>query len=269
MGEVWGGEGAVEAVLGTPAGVAVLVVEGNPSTVITIVVTVSVEVVLGALAQSVTTETSADVVELPVGGTMDDRVVSTVSLVGDRLADVGSSTVLMVHLALGDLSCVVVKTESVGLVEEVNQNSDVMAKGALLVLDVVGPEVLTAELTVLVVPVVAPIVDSGSRTSGLMVGVVVGRDGGAAVLGRLGASDGVMVGGRVGSSGEGEASVEDICVLVVAAELVNMEAGEVGDGGGVLMGLVVGPDVAVAFVTGEGGVTGGTITGALIPGTMT
>lgn len=80
---------------------------------------------------------------------------------------VGSSMVLMVH-SLGDLSCVVVKSESAGLVEEVNQNRAVTAEGALLVLDVVGLAVTV--LVVLVVVVggasVTLTVDSGSRLSG-------------------------------------------------------------------------------------------------------
>lgn len=114
----------------------------------------------------------------------------------------GSSTVLVVHAAVGDLSCVVVKRESVGLVEEVNQNRAVMAKGALLVLDVMGLDVLTAGLAVLVMLVavvsggsVTLAVDSGSRTSGLTMGGVVGSGGGTAVLESSGFSEGVAVGG--------------------------------------------------------------------------
>lgn len=76
----------------------------------------------------------------------------------------GSSVVLMVH-ALGDLSCVVVKTESVGRVE-VNQNRVGMAKGALLVLDVVGPTVLVVLVAVVSGASVTLTVDSGSRLPG-------------------------------------------------------------------------------------------------------
>lgn len=123
--------------------------------------------------------------------------ISLVSLTGEPLVGVGSSVELMVH-PLGDLSCVVVKSESVGLLEEVNQNRAVMAKGAPLVLHVVG---LAAGLTVLVVLVmvvsgasVTLTVDSGSTLSGLPTGGAVGRDGGPAVLGSSGVS-GVKVGG--------------------------------------------------------------------------
>lgn len=107
---------------------------------------------------------------------------------------IGSSMVLMVHGALGDLSCVVVKRESVGLVEEVNQNRAVMAKGALLVLDVTGLEVLVVLVTVVSGASVTLIVD-GSRPSGLTIGGIVGSDGGPTAMDGSGVSEGV-VGGR-------------------------------------------------------------------------
>lgn len=196
VGEVWRCEEVVEAVLGNPAGVVALVVDGNLSTVMAFVVPVSAEEAV--LETAVLSETPGNVVEVVVGVTVDDVDISLVSLTGDLLVGVGSSTVLMVH-ALGDLSCVVVKSESVGLVEEVNQNRAVMAKGAPLVLDVMG---LTVGLTVPVVLAtvvsgasVPLTVDSGSRRSGLTTGGVVGRDGGPAVLESSGVSEGAMVGG--------------------------------------------------------------------------
>lgn len=125
--------------------------------------------------------------------------ISPVSLVGELLVRAGSSTVLVVHAALGDLSCVVVKRESVGLVEEVNQNRAVMAKGALLVLDVMELDVELAMLVMLVTVVsggsVTLAVDSGSRPSGLTIGGVVGSDGGPAMLESSGVSEEVVVGG--------------------------------------------------------------------------
>lgn len=95
--------------------------------------------------------------------------ISLVSEIGDLLVGVGSTVVLTVH-SLGDLNCVVVKTESLGLLEEVNQNSAVTEKGAPVVLDVTG---LAVGLTVLVVLVeavsgasVTLTVDSRSTLSG-------------------------------------------------------------------------------------------------------
>lgn len=58
-------------------------------------------------------------------------------------------------------------------------------------------------------------------------------------------------------------------MLVVPNVEVGPVSGEVGDVVVVLMGLVVGLDVVVAFVTGEDGVTGNTVTGALMPVTLT
>lgn len=129
-GEVWRCEEVVVAVLGKAAGRVVLVVHGTLSTVMAFVVPVSAEmaaletVVLSAATES---ETPVNPVEVVVGVTVDDRVdVSLVSL----LVGVGPSMVLVVH-ALGDLTCVVVKSGSVGLVvEEVDQNRAVTAKGA-------------------------------------------------------------------------------------------------------------------------------------------
>lgn len=112
-----------------------------------------------------------------------------VSLIGDLLVGIGSSMVLMVQGALGDLSCVVVKRESVGLVEEVNQNRAVMAKGALLVLDVSGLEVLVVLVMVVSGASVTLTVDSG-----LTIGGIVGSDGGPAALEGSGVSEWVVVG---------------------------------------------------------------------------
>lgn len=107
---------------------------------------------------------------------------------------IASSMVLMVHGALGDLSCVVVKRESVVLVDEVNQNRAVMAKGALLVLDVTGLEVLVVLGMVVSGASVTLTVDSGSRPSGLTIGGIVGSDGGPAALEGSSVSEGVVVG---------------------------------------------------------------------------
>lgn len=146
-GEVGRREEVVEAVLGKAAGVAVMVVD--VSTVFVVPVTVLVTVVLPVATES---ETPVDAVEVVAGVTEDGRVdISLVSLAGDLLVGAGSSLVP----ALGDLSWVVVKSESVGWVEEVNQNRAVMAKGAPLVLGVVG-------LTLLVVLV--PLVGGASVT---------------------------------------------------------------------------------------------------------
>lgn len=194
VGEVWICEEVVEAVLGK---VVALVVDGNLSTVMAFVVPVSAEeavletAVLSVAAES---ETPGNVVEVVVGVTVDDVDISLVSLIGDLLVGVGSSMVLMVH-ALGDLSCVVVESESVGLVEEVNQNRAVMAKGAPLVLDVMGLTVPVVLVMVVSGASVTLTVDSGSRRSGLTTGGVVGRDGGPAVLESSGLSEGAMVGG--------------------------------------------------------------------------
>lgn len=57
-------------------------------------------------------------------------------------------------------------------------------------------------------------------------------------------------------------------MLVVPNVEVGPVSGEVDDVVVVLMGLVVGLDVVVAFVTGEDGVTGSTVTGALMPVTL-
>lgn len=192
-GEVWRCEEVVEAVLGK---VVAPVADGNLSTVMAFVVPVSAEEAV--LETAVLSETPGDVVEVVVGVTVDGVDISLVSLIGDLLVGVGSSMVLMVH-ALGDLSCVVVESESVGLVEEVNQNRAVMAKGAPLVLDVMGPTVGLTVPVVLVMVVsgasVTLTVDSGSRRSGLTTAGVVGRDGGPAVLEGSGVSEGAMVGG--------------------------------------------------------------------------
>lgn len=261
-GEVWRGEEVVEAVLGKPAGVAALVVEGNLASVMAFVVSVSaVVIVVETVVLSVTTES---VVEVVVGVTVD---ISMVSLIGDLLVGIGSSMVLMVHAALGDLSCVVVKRESVGLVEEVNQKRAVMAKGALLVLDVMGLEELVVLVTVVSGASVTLTVDNGSRLSGLTIEGVVGSDGGPGALEGSGVSEGV-VGREVGSSGAGETSTEGVCVLIVPNVEVGPVYGEVIDVVVVLMGLVVGLDVVVAFVTGEDGVKGSTVTGAFIPVTI-
>lgn len=74
-GEVWRREEVVEPVLGKPAGVVVLVVDGNVSRAMAFVVPVSAEVsVLETVVQSVATEseTPVKVVEAVVGVTVGD-----------------------------------------------------------------------------------------------------------------------------------------------------------------------------------------------------
>lgn len=136
-------------------------------------------VVLGTLVLLVTVDTSETGVgldEVTVAVTVDDSVVaSVVSVVGVIPVVAGPTAALVVCATEVDLDRVVVVKS--GLVEEVNQNSDVMAEGALLVLDVLGPNGMMVELAVLVVSV-APVdgasvsltVDSGSTTSGLPAG---------------------------------------------------------------------------------------------------
>lgn len=146
-------------------------------------------VVLGTLVLLVTVDTSETGVgldEVTVAVTVDDSVVaSVVSVVGVVPAVAGPTVALVVSATEVDLDRVVVVKS--GLVEEVN--SDVMAKGALLVLDVLGLNGLMVELTVLVVSVtpvdgasVTLTVDSGSTTSGLPAGRVVEGDRCPAVL---------------------------------------------------------------------------------------
>lgn len=125
--------------------------------------------------------------------------------------------------------------------EEISQNRAVMAKGALLVLDVLGLNGLMVELTVLVVHAVVPVtlvggasvtltVDSSSTTSGLTVGGAIGENGGPAVLDSSGAVEGGMVGGRVGSPGAGGALDKVVCVLTAGVEVVTLVVGPVCGG---------------------------------------
>lgn len=70
----------------------------------------------------------------------------------------------------------------------------------------------------------------------------------------------------MGSSGAAETSAEGVCVLTVAAELVNVAVGPVyGEADDAVVVQVGGLDVVVVIATGEGGVTGATVTGALMP----
>lgn len=67
----------------------------------------------------------------------------------------------------------------------------------------------------------------------------------------------------MGSSGAAETSAEGVCVLT---ELVNVAVGPVyGEVDDAVVVQVGGLDVVVVFATGEGGVTGATVTGALMP----
>lgn len=173
---------------------------------------------------------------------------------------------------------------SVGLVEEVSQNRAVMAKGALLVLDVPGLNGPLVELSVLVIVSVTVVggasvtltVDSSSSWG------VRGSVGGAvpAVLDSSGAAEAGTVGDRVGWSGVGGALDEVVCVLTAGVEEGTFSVGPVGGGAEdvvvvVLRGvveaavLVVVAEVTAAEVGGVvDGVTGCTVTGPLIPETI-
>lgn len=136
----------------------------------------------------------------------------------------------MVELVVGvsavdcsDVTVVVSRGErrSVGLGVEVIQSADVIAKGALLVLDVLGLKRLLVELTASVVlDVILAAVDAeasvtlsvDSATSGLS---AVGGDRGPAVLGSSGAAGGEMVAGCGGSSGAGDDVEDVVCGLTV------------------------------------------------------
>lgn len=253
-GEVGRGEVVVEAVLGKPEVMGIVVVGGILSTVtgFVLVSVYNVVVVLGTVVLSVTVEVSETgagpgLEVVPIGVTATECVVAfVVSSVGCTTAGgevvmaVGPSMELVVGAVVVDgcrVVAVVVKSgfrESGGLVEEMSQNRAVIAKGALLVLDVLGWMV---ELTALVVKSVIPVttvgwasvtltVDSGSTTAG-------GAVGGAAVLERSGAAEGEVATGWVGSSGAGGAFDEVVCMLtagtVVVILVVGAVCGEVED----------------------------------------
>lgn len=259
-GEVRRGEEVVEAVLGKPGGIGVVVLGGSRSTV-TVFVLVSVYAVvaeLGTVVLSVTmdvSETGAGVglEEVTIGVTAAECVIaSVVSLVGwtaggGVLMVVGPSTELVAGAAVVDVCtvvAVVVKSScgrSVGLVVEVSQNRAVMAKGALDVLDMTGCNGLVVELTALVVRDVIYVslvgrasvtltVDSGSNTSGLTVGGAVGGDGGPAVLESSGAAERESVTELVNSSGAGGASDKVVCVIKAGVVVVNLVVGLVCEG---------------------------------------
>lgn len=259
-GEVRRGEEVVEAVLGKPGGIGVVVLGGSRSTV-TVFVLVSVYAVvaeLGTVVLSVTmdvSETGAGVglEEVTIGVTAAECVIaSVVSLVGwtaggGVLMVVGPSTELVAGAAVVDVCtvvAVVVKSScgrSVGLVVEVSQNRAVMAKGALDVLEMTGCNGLVVELTALVVRDVIYVslvgrasvtltVDSGSNTSGLTVGGAVGGDGGPAVLESSGAAERESVTELVNSSGAGGASDKVVCVIKAGVVVVNLVVGLVCEG---------------------------------------
>lgn len=294
-GGVGRGEEVVEAVLGKPAGLGLVTVGGTPSSVtgLMLVTVYALVAALGTVVLSVTVDTSetgAGLGEVTMGVTAAESVVaSVVSLVawattgGGVLVGVGPSMELVLGAAAVDVCVgapVVVKNgcrASVGLVEEVSQNRAVMAKGAPLVLDVLGLNGPPVELTVLVVHAVVSVTVVGGVTptvdssSGLGVRSSVG---GAvpAVLDSSGAAEG----GRVGWSGEGKV----VCVLTAGVEGGTFSVGPVGgwpeDVGVVVFSGVVeaAKPVVVAEVTAAevGGavdrVTGCTVTGPLIPETI-
>lgn len=244
----------MEAVLGKSGAMGLVVVEGSRSTV-TVFVLVSVyavAVVLGTVVLSVTVDISdttaglgLDVVN--IGVTADECVVaSVVALVGCKamgggLLMVVGCTMELVICAAGVGGCrvvaVVVKSvfgRSEGFVVEVTQKRAVMAKGALLVLDVLGPKGLVVDLTAPVVHAVIPAtvvdeasvtltVDSGSSTSGLTVGGV----GGPAVIASSGAAEVETATGRMGSPGAGGACDKVVCVPSTGLVVVILVVGPV------------------------------------------
>lgn len=241
----------MEAVLGKSGAMGLVVVEGSRSTV-TVFVLVSVyavAVVLGTVVLSVTVDISdttaglgLDVVN--IGVTADECVVaSVVALVGCKamgggLLMVVGCTMELVICAAGVGGCrvvaVVVKSvfgRSEGFVVEVTQKRAVMAKGALLVLDVLGPKGLVVDLTAPVVHAVIPAtvvdeasvtltVDSGSSTSGLTVG-------GPAVIASSGAAEVETATGRMGSPGAGGACDKVVCVPSTGLVVVILVVGPV------------------------------------------
>lgn len=260
--EVGRGGEVVEAVLGKPGGMGVVVVWGRRSAVAGVVlvsvyavVAVPVTVVLPVTVDVSETGARLGLEAVTIGVTAAECVVaSVVSLVvcattgAGAVMVVGPSTELVVGAAVGDgcrLVAVVVKSgcgKWVGSVEEVSQNRDVTAKGALLGPDVLGPKGPVVELTALVVHAVVPAtvvvdeasvtltVDSGSSTSGLTAGGSVGGDGGPAVLESSAAAEGETVTGGVGWSGAGGASNGDVCVLTPGVVVVILAVGPVCGG---------------------------------------
>lgn len=142
-GEVGRGEEVVEAVVGKPGGIGVVVVGGSRSTVTSFVLVsvCAVEAVLGAVVLSVTIDVSetgagTGLEAVTIGVTTSECVVALVVVaVGCTTAGggVGPSTELVVGAAVVDgcwIAAVVVKSgcrKSVGLVEEVSQNRAVIA----------------------------------------------------------------------------------------------------------------------------------------------
>lgn len=244
-GEVRGGEVVVEDVLGKPGGMGVVVVGGTLSTVtgfVLVSVYTVVVVVLGTVVLSVTVEVSETsdgpgLETVTIGVTMAEGVVAfVVSSVGcttawgEVMMVVDPSVELVVGAVVVD-GCrvvpVVVKSgfgDSVGLVDEMSQNRAVTAKGALLVLDVLGLKGLTVQSIALVTsvgwPSVTFTVDSGSTTSGLTAGGAVGGSAGAAVVESSGAAEEEVVAGWVVSSGAGGALDEVVCVLTAGTMVV-------------------------------------------------
>lgn len=279
-GEVGRREEVVEAVLGKPGGMGIVVVGGSCSTVtgFVLVSVYAVVAVLGTVVLSVTiddSETGAGpgLEEVIIGVTASECVVASVIVVvgcmaieGGVVMVVGPSTDLVVVAAVVDgcwvTAVVVVKSgcmKSVGLVVEVSQNRAVRAKGASLVLDVVGPMGPVVELTALVVHAVVPVtvvtgasvtltVDSGSATSGLTAGGAVGEDGGPGVLERSGAAEGEMATGRGDSSGPGGALDKVVCVLTAGVPVVVLEVGPVCRGVGDAVVVVVVLELVVVVV---------------------
>lgn len=218
-GEAGSGRAVVKAVLGKAGGMNVVV-----SSTVESVVLVSVcaeEAVVGTVAVSVTTEVSETGAGLGPEVVMIGVVPVECVVASVVSTATGALLVVVPSIDVGVLAAVVVASsmvtgvveksgfwKSVGLVEVVSQNRGVTAKGVLLVLDVLGPKGLTAELSGPVIHVVVPVivvggasvtltVDNGSTTSGLTAVGTIGGDGGSTELEGVGVAEGEMKAGGV------------------------------------------------------------------------
>lgn len=278
----------VKAVLGEPDVMDVVTIV--PSTVEDFdLVSVCAEVVvLGTIVFSVITEVSRTRAELgleavTIRAIPVECVVASVvcTTIGVLLVVVPSREVVVraaVVVAGSVVTGVVVNSgcrESVDLVEEVSQNRGVVVKEVLLVLEVLGPKGLTAELNdplihsvVLIIVVggatVTLTVDSGSTTSGLTAVGTAGGDGGSIVLEGSGLAEGEIMAGGV--------SEELVCRLasgtvevILVVEAVCGGAAEAAVVEAVVLRVLVEAVVLAVVGCAADGVTGCTATGNLIP----
>lgn len=292
-GEAGRATAVVKAVLGEPDVMDVVTVV--PSTVEDFVlVSVCAEiVVLGTIVFSVITEVSGTRAGLGLEAVMIraipvECVVASVvcTTIGVLLVVVPSREVLVgaaVVVADSVVTGVMVNSgwrESVDLVVEVSQNRGVVVKEVLLVLEVLGPKGLPAELNGPLIHFVVPIivvggatvtltVDNGSTTSGLTGVGTAGGIGGSIVLEGSGLAEGEIMAGGV--------SEELVCRLASGTVEVILVVGAVCGGAAeaavvevvVLKVLVEAVVLAVVVEVAAGcaadGVTGCTATGTLIP----